>query len=185
MFASVAGCGVSQEEGRKLPSHYDDSLTDDRAVLEVALCDFAAWKGPTFGELEGVLALDPLSAEPIYRTLSDTRQIIEPISDLVSDELILAFLERNAVRSDATSLVSGTPWARIYTAGEESRLNGILLDGAKALGSISMPGFNAGRSRALVQFNHSWSIHRAVVTFALSKQDGTWKIQGRYQTVFL
>ena len=184
-FAAVGGCADPRDEGKKPGPHFDDLVADDRAVFEVVLEDFAAWKDATFGVQEGVLALDPLSAELVYRNLADTRQSIAPITNVVSDELIEAFLKRNKSRIDVTSLVARLPSVRSFTRPDKSGFFEVAPDGAKAIGSISMPGFDPGRTRAMVQINHSWSIHGAVVTYVLSKQDGTWKIQARDQQVFL
>jgi len=184
-LAALASCADSRDEGRSAELDADQLAADDRAVLEVALADFGAWKEATFGIQDGVLALGTRSTNLIYHTLPDTRQLIEPITAAVSDELIDAFLKRNAVQSDVASLVASSPWIRIYPPIDNSEFWPIPPDGAKAVGSIALPGFSADHTRALVQINHSWSIHGAIVTYVLSKQDGTWTIQAKDQQVFL
>jgi len=184
-FAAASSCAGPRDEGEKPGLNGDEPVADDRVVFEVVLKDFAAWKEATFGVQEGFLALDPLSTELVYRTSADTRQSIAPITNVVNDDLVEAFLERNKVQTDVTSLVARSPWVRIFTPPDESSFLEVPPNGAKALGSISMPGFNPGRTRAMVQISHSWSIHSAVVTYVLSKEDGTWKIQARDQQVFL
>jgi len=184
-FAVLASCSDSRDEGRSADLDADTLAADDRAVLEVALADFGAWKEATFGIQDGVLALGARSTNLIDQTLPDTRQLIEPITDVVSDELIVAFLKRNAVQGDVTSLVASSQWARIYPPVDDSEFWPIPPDGAKAVGSIALPGFNANRTHALVQINHSWSIHGTIVTYVLSRQDGAWTIQAKDQQVFL
>jgi hypothetical protein len=185
ILLAVASCVDSRNVDQTSTPHPDQTATDDRAVLEVVLGDFANWNDATFGNQAGVLALNPLSADLNYRTVPDTRRLVSRISDLVSDDLIVALLERNLVQTDLTSLVAGSKWVRIYTPPRDFDIFPALPDGAKALGSVSLPGFSPDGTSALVQINHSWSIHGAVVTYVLSKHGGNWEIRGRDQTVFL
>ena len=147
--------------------------------------DFANWKQATFGELEGVLELEPDSEANPNATAQEVRSLAPEIQNHLDNDVVDAFIERNRSAAPVASLFSGSRWARLrrptpnhsYTFGPP--------DGAKAIGRLALPGFNADGSRALVQIHHSWSIHGAVVTYVLSREQGKWKVVAQDQAVFL
>jgi hypothetical protein len=157
----------------------------DKAVIAVVLEDFANWKEATFGELEGVLELKPDSLANPDETAQNVRALASEITDHLDSEAVDAFVERNRSAAPVASLISGSQWARLRppTAADTYSLGPP--DGAKAVGYLTLPGYSADRSRALVQIRHSWSMHGAVVTYVLSREQGHWKIVARDQAVFL
>jgi hypothetical protein len=157
---------------------------DDRAIVGVVLRDFGGWKEATFGELEGVLLLDPVSRAD-HLSVGDVRSLARNISDQISNDLIEAFIERNRSAISIASLVSGSSWARLREPTKEDTYPPNLPKDAKAIGSLTLPGISGDGDRALVMIRHSWSIHSAVVTYVLAKQSGAWRITARDQAVFL
>ena len=157
---------------------------EDRAIVAVALHDFASWKEATFGELEGVLLLDPTS-QADHLSVADVRSLSRNISNQIGNDLVEAFLKRNQSAVSVAPLVSGSAWARLRAPSEEDTYPPNLPKGAKATGSLTLPGISADGARALVMIRHSWSIHSAVVTYVLSKQSGVWRVTARDQAVFL
>lgn len=158
---------------------------DDKQVISVALRDFANWKGATFGNLEGVLELDPQSNTDLSGSADAVRSWARNVSSQVNDELIGAFIRRNQSAVPIAGLIAGCPWARIREAPSKDELPWNLPKGAKAMGSLTVPGFSSDRHRALLLIKHSWSIHGAIVTYVLSRQSGAWKVVARDQAVFL
>lgn len=181
----AASCSEPHELVQSPSTDGPSQATDDQAVVSVVPHDFAEWKEVTFGNRDGMLALDPFSTELSSQTLLDIRKLIRPISGEVSDKLIAAFLERNKSMATIAPLVVGSPWARIETSARDDEPFPKLPDWAKATGSLTMPGFNANRTQALIQISHSWSIHGAVITYVLSNRDGKWRIDAKDQAVFL
>ena len=185
LVATMAvGCAEPPDLGQHSVSRSNQLAADDQAVIDAVLRDFAGWKEATFGNREGILAIDLYSANLPYRTLPDMRQLLAGPSNAVSDELIVAFLERNEMKTTIAPLVAASRWARIDISADDTDIFREVPDWAKAFGSVSMPGFSPDRTRALIQINHSWSIHGAVVTYVLTKQDDIWKVENRNQAVF-
>jgi hypothetical protein len=158
----------------------------DKAVIAVVLKDFANWKEVTFGELDGVLVLEPDSEANPDATPEDIRSLASEISEELDDEVVATFIVRNRSAAPVTSLFAGLPWARLQQpAAKEATFSFVPPDGAKAVGSLTLPGFSKDGSQALVQIHHSWSMHGAVVTYLLSKKNDTWQVVARDQAVFL
>lgn len=157
----------------------------DAAVIAAALEDFANWKDVTFGELEGVLELESSSSADPHATVGDIKALAPEISGQLDDEIVSAFIVRNRSPLSMASLFSGSRWARPQPPGSKNIYRFGPPDGAKAVGSLTLPGYSADGSKALIQIHHSWSIHGAVVTYVLSKNDGTWRVVARDQAVFL
>ena len=179
-FLAVAliSCGESPQVPETPP-------TDDTAIVEVVLRDFANWEDVTFGNLKGVLALDPVSADMSEATFEGTQSQASNISDHLSKDLIEAFLKRNRSTTSIASLVEGSQWARIYQLPPESSYMAPPPQWAKATGALTLPGYSRDRSRAFLKLHHSWSIHLAVVTYVLEMRDGTWRIVAKDQAVYL
>jgi hypothetical protein len=157
----------------------------DKAVIAVVLEDFANWKEATFGELEGVLEVKPdLLADP-DGTAQNVRALATEITNHLDSEAVDAFVERNRSAAPVAPLISGSQWARPRQPTAPDTFSFGPPDGAKAIGSLTLPGYSADGSRALVQIHHSWSMHGAVVTYVLSREQGHWKVVARDQAVFL
>jgi hypothetical protein len=159
---------------------------DDRQVVSVALQDFAAWKEATFGELSGVLEVDADSTAEPKLSPEDMASLAPNIASHLDAELIAAFIRRNKSAAPVAELIAGSPFARIRDPQASEDLFPNLPKGAKAVGSLTLPGFSADGLRALLQLHHSWSIHGATVTYVLSRgKDGAWHVVARDQAVFL
>ena len=170
----LAACGLADKAPRP-------GLADDRAVVAAALADFVAWKEVTYGKHEGILSVDPLSAAWPDATAQYVRAHASELEDQLGNELVEAFVERNRIAAPITPLLPDPAWAHAPNASTWPRIP----EGAKATGSLSLPGYSADGSRALLQIHHSWSIHGAIVTYVLTKKDGAWTVTGRAQIVFL
>lgn len=157
----------------------------DKEVIAVVLEDFANWKEATFGELEGVLELKPDSLANPDGTAQNVRALASEITDHLDNEAVDAFVERNRSAAPVASLISGSQWARLRQPAAADTYSLGPPDGAKAVGYLTLPGYSADGSRALVQIRHSWSMHGAVVTYVLSREQGHWKVVARDQAVFL
>jgi hypothetical protein len=157
----------------------------DRAIIAVVLEDFGKWKEATFGELEGVLELRPDSDANPDATPQEIKSLAAEIPGHLDDDVVEAFIERNKSAVPVTPLFSGSQWARPQQPSSDDSVMFGPPDGAKAVGSLTMPGISADGSRALVQIHHSWSMHGAVVTYVLSNKTGTWQVEARDQAVFL
>lgn len=181
LFAVLATALVSNSH-RALSAN---NAEEDRAIIAVVLQDFANWKDVTFGDLEGVLELDPLSGADPDASADSIRSWSNKISKQVGDDLIEAFIERNRSAVPIAPLISGSPWARLRQPRPKHAYPWDLPKGAKATGSLTLPGISADGARALILIRHSWSIHGAVVTCLLSKERGVWHIAAKDQAVFL
>jgi hypothetical protein len=179
LVATLISC--DQDRGRSLPA---DPETD-RAVIAVVLKDFAGWKGATFGNLEGLLELDSNSKANPDETPEEVKSLAPEISNELDKNLVAAFLQRNKSAAPVGSLISGSPWARLRQPASRDIEPPELPEGAKAIGSLTLPGLSENGARALIQIHHTWSIHGAVVTYVLSKEQGSWRVVARDQTVFL
>ncbi len=181
-FAIMALALVTCAKAREAVDH---RTSEDKAVIAVVLKDFAHWKEATFGNLEGFLELDPLSDARSDATARDVKSLLPEIAEKISDDLVAAYIERNKVAVPVTALIADSPWARIRKPASKDAAPWNLPAGAKATGSLSLPGYSADGSKALILINHSWSIHGAIVTYVLSKQGDRWDIVARDQAVFL
>lgn len=161
------------------------TAANDRAIVAVVLQDFANWKDVTFGRLEGVLELNPMSDAEDHASGEAIRSWARNIPDQVKDDLIKAFIQRNRSAVPIAPLISGARGARLRQPTPDHELPPALPEGAKAIGSLTLPGVSADGTRALILIRHSWSIHDAVVTYVLSKQGGIWKIAAKDQIVFI
>jgi hypothetical protein len=157
----------------------------DRAIIATVLKDFANWKEATFGELEGVLELEQTSMANPDATQEGIRSLAREASAQLSDDVIANFIERNKSAVSVTALFSDMPWARVRQPPSKDTYEWELPKGAKARGSLTLPGLSADRKHALIQIHHSWSIHGAFVTYALSFKNGSWQVSARGQAVFL
>jgi hypothetical protein len=157
---------------------------NDKAIIAVALQDFANWKDVTFGNLEGVLELDPVS-DTSLASRDAIRSWSAHISNQVGDDLIDALIRRNKTPVSIGPLISDSRWARLRDWKKEDAYVRNLPKDAKAVGSLTLPGISADGLRALVLIHHSWSIHGAVVTYVLSKQSGAWIVTAKDQAIFL
>jgi hypothetical protein len=157
----------------------------DKAVIAAVLEDFANWKEVTFGELEGVLELKPDSLANPDGTAQGVKALASEITDQLDDEAVAAFVERNRAAVPVASLFAGSRWARVRPPTATDAYSLGPPDGAKAVGYLTLPGYSADGSRALLQIRHSWSMHGAVVTYVLSREQGHWKVVARDQAVFL
>ena len=157
----------------------------DRAIVAAALKDFVNWKEATFGELEGVIELEQNSMANAEATPQTIRSLAHEASAKLSDDVIASFIERNKSPTVVTPLFSETPWARPKQPSSEDVYDWELPKGAKAKGSLTLPGLSADRKHALIQIHHSWSMHSAIVTYALSFENSGWQISARGQAVFL
>jgi hypothetical protein len=159
-------------------------IADDSAIADVVLKDFAEWKEATFGEQPGVLAVAPTSMAQPDLTPEQVVNLAPNIRGQVTPELAAAFVEKNKVATPVASLLAGTRWAEVRTI-EAAADRRDLPPGIKAIGHFALPGINAAGTSALIQISHTWSIHGALVTYVLTKEQGTWRIAARDQTVFL
>jgi hypothetical protein len=157
----------------------------DRAVITAALRDFAGWKDVTFGELEGVLELSPSSEANPDATIENVKSLALNIEGDLDKEIVTSFIERNKSTVSIAHIVSELPWSRLEKPNSSDTYTFAPPDGAKARGSLTMPGYSADRSKALLQIHHSWSMHGAIVTYVLSNKTGTWQVTARDQVVFL
>jgi hypothetical protein len=156
---------------------------DDSAIAEVVLKDFAEWKEATFGEQPGVLAVAPATMAQPDLTAEQVVDLAPNIRAKVTHELAAAFVERNRVATPVSSFLGGTRWAEVRPIDTTADPRD-LPPGIKASGHIALPGINPDDTSALVQISHTWSIHGAVVTYVLSKEQGEWRIVARDQAVF-
>ena len=171
----LAACGLADQPPRP-------DLADDRAVVAAALADFVAWKDVTYGKHEGILSVDPVSAAWPEATAQIIREQASELEDPLENGLVEAFVERNRIAAPITPLLPDPAWAHAPNAASTWPR---IPEGAKATGSLTLPGYSADGSRALLQIHHSWSIHGAIVTYVLTKKDGAWTVTGRAQIVFL
>lgn len=158
---------------------------DDRAIVTIALQDFFHWDEATFGHLQGALAVKAKTQSSSGGTVEELRDLAPNIRARISDEVAKAYLERNKVAVRSADLVKDSPWVRLLPANKQNATAFDLRPNAKAVGSFTLPGIDVTGTEALIQIHHSWSIHGAIVTYVLAKQDGTWRIVARDQTVFL
>jgi hypothetical protein len=160
---------------------------DESQVVSVALQDFAGWKEATFGDLSGILVVDANSQAEPKLDLEGMRSLAPNVPSYVDAELVDAFLRRNRTSVPVAALIAGSPWVRVGEASTRQELfPDNLPKGAKALGSLTLPGFSADGLRALLLIHHSWSIHGATVTYVLSRtKGGAWRVIARDQAVFL
>jgi hypothetical protein len=124
-------------------------------------------------------------APEINEVSEEVQNLLPHLSERISNELAVAWIERNKVATPVAELIADSPWARIRTSKEEDVAWWQLPPGAKARGQLTLPGYSIGGSYALVTLHHSWSIHSAFVTYVLSKNEGRWEIVARDQTVYL
>jgi len=157
---------------------------DDRAIMEVALKNFANWKKATFGEQSGVLAIAPASLAQPELKVERVKSLAPEIRVHVTDELAAAFVQRNTAGLPITSVVAGSPWVKVRPTDSNADPRD-LPPGVKATGYITWPGISSDGASAIVQFHHTWSVHGAIVTYFLVKEGGTWHVVARDQTVFL
>ena len=157
----------------------------DKAVIALVLEDFANWKEVTFGELEGVLELKPDSLANPDGTAQGIKVLASEIADQLDDEAVVAFVERNRSTVPVASLFAGSRWVRVRPPNVTDTYSLGPPEGAKAVGYLTLPGYSADGLRALLQIRHSWSMHAAVVTYVLSREQGHWKVVARDQAVFL
>src|SRR4051812_22727785 len=88
------------------------TVEDDRAVIEVALKDFSKWKGATFGKFEGVLAVEERTLAQPDATAEDVLATASNIRKKISTATALAFAERNRTAQSIAEMVRGSPWAQ-------------------------------------------------------------------------
>jgi hypothetical protein len=158
------------------------SAETDRAVIAAVLADFSHWENAVFGRLEGVILVDAFSPANPQATPDGIRSVAPNITAQMTDDLVESFVDRNRSAVPIAPLLKRSEWARIRESPEPTWE---MPKGVKATGSISLPGYSADESRALVQLHHSWSIHGAVVTYVLLKKNGAWRVVSRDQVVFL
>ncbi len=112
VVVSLAGCGERHDAVGASPA-------EDQAVISVVLEDFAHWQEATFGDLEGILELDPHTrAEPDW-TVNTVRSLADEHADKVSDKLATAFLTRNRAACPVAELVGNSRWARVRAPDQE------------------------------------------------------------------
>jgi hypothetical protein len=185
LFFSVAisvlaliGCNAGHGENKV-------SGNEDRAVILVALQNFSEWDEATFGELKGVLSVSPETSAPKDLSVESVRREAPRIADAFEDGLAAAFVARNRTAVSAAPLTDDSTWAQALPEDWEPNTGNLPPKGAKATGSITLPGFSDDRTRALLQVQHSWSIHGATVTYVLEKKGGHWQVAARDQEVYL
>jgi hypothetical protein len=158
---------------------------DDGQVISVAVQDFANWKGATFGDREGILEVDAETKADPNGTANAVKSWAHNIAGRIDNDLIDAFVRRNRSGQPVAALITGSAWVRIREPGSQNDFPWDLPKGAKAVGTLTLPGFSSDGSRALLLIHHTWSIHGAIVTYVLSKQGGVWHVVARDQVVFL
>jgi hypothetical protein len=178
-FLLLAACGTPSAPTPVAPD-------DDKLVVSAALQDFSSWTEATFGELSGVLEVDADSKAEPKLSAQDVKDLAPNIASHLDAELVDAFIRRNRSAIPVTALIAGSAFARIRAPQNSDDPFPNLPKGAKAVGSLTLPGFSADGLRALLQLHHSWSIHGATVTYVLSRdKGGAWHVIARDQAVFL
>ena len=175
---SIAGCNGGRDTRESLSN-------EDRAVILVALEDFAVWDQATFGNLKGVLSVASQTAAPKDLSVESVRREASRIDDAFDDGLAAAFVARNQSAVSSTPLIVNSSWAQKLPENWEYNSGRLPPVGAKATGWITLPGFNNDRTRALLQVRHSWSIHGATITYVLERTDGHWRVAARDQEIYL
>lgn len=158
---------------------------NDALVVAVVLQDFGNWKEATFGELEGVLALDAQSHKLPYSDVAGVLAVAKSAAAHIDEALAQAYVTRNQAPVPIDSLVSRSRWARIRPPPPTDRPDWDLPNWAKATGSLGLPGYSTDGQRAMLQLHHSWSMHGAIVTYVLALKEGQWVVVVRDQAVFL
>lgn len=184
LLAFTATTLISCDQNQDHKQQHQNPETD-RTVIATALKDFAGWKEVTFGELEGVLELSPSSEANPDATLENVKSLALNIEGHLDKEIVTSFIERNKSTVSIAPIVSGLPWSRLEKPNSSDTYTFAPPNGAKARGSLTMPGYSTDRSKALLQIHHSWSMHGAVVTYVLSNKTGTWQVTARDQIVYL
>jgi hypothetical protein len=158
--------------------------SEDRLVLAAAIADFGSWKEVTFGNLEGYLALEVESYSAEDLKADDVLGLAPNIRASIAPALAAAYAIRNRSKVNVRRLFEGLPGARVYDPSKQE-YPWQRPKGSKAVGSVGLPGYSANGSQAILQIQHSWSIHSAVVTYVLERTEGTWHVVARDQSVFL
>jgi hypothetical protein len=161
------------------------SADDDRAVWAAALQAFWKWDDVTFGKLKGVLAVEPNSYAYPNLTAKSVRDMAPQIQKNVSDQLCNAYAARNHTSVPIYTLIKGMTGFQKYDPSQDPHIPSLRPIGAKAIGSVGLPAYSTDGKTALLEIEHSWSIHGAVVTFVLKKERGIWRVVARDQRVFL
>ena len=160
------------------------SVTDERAILAVVLENFAKWDKATFGEQTGVLEVASSTRAQPELNSERVMHLARNIRAQVTEELAVAFVQRNLAAAPVASLTSGSRWVKLRDTKDPFGDLRDLPAGVKAVGYLTLPGIAPSGDAALVQLNHSWSIHGAIVTYILAKTDAGWKVVARDQMVF-
>jgi hypothetical protein len=166
-------------------SHEQGAVPDiatDRAVIAAALADFVQNNSRLLGRTPGTILLDPMSQANPETTAEDVRAYAPEITVALSADLVDSFVERNRSPASIAPMISGSEWASLR-GGEKPTWD--LSPGVKISGALTLPGYSADGSRALLQFLHSWSIHTAIETYVLHRKNGVWTVEAKDQLVFL
>jgi hypothetical protein len=158
--------------------------TEERAILAVVLENFTKWDKATFGEQTGVLEV--ASSTRAQPELNSGRVIYlaRNIRAQVTEELAVAFVRRNRTAAPVAALTIDSRWVKVRDTKDPFAELRDLPAGVKAVGYLTVPGIASSGDAALVQLNHSWSIHGAIVTYVLAKTGDGWKVVARDQMVF-
>jgi hypothetical protein len=158
--------------------------SQEREIVAVALENFAKWDKATFGEQTGVLEVASSTRAQPELNSGRVMYLARNIRTQVTEELAVAFVQRNRAAAPVAELTSGSQWVKVRDTKDSFGDLRDLPAGVKAVGYLTLPGIAPGGDAALVQLNHSWSIHGAIVTYILAKTDAGWKVVARDQMVF-
>lgn len=157
----------------------------DRAIVAIVLQDFVRWDDATFGRLKGVLAIKQRTISRRDETVEGIRALAPNIRSKISDSIARAHLSRNTISVNTAEVVRDSAWVKLMPENQQNAFPFTLPPNVKAEGSFTLPGIGNNGTRAIIQIHHSWSIHGAIVTYVLSKKNGTWQVIARDQAVFL
>lgn len=159
----------------------------DREIATIVLADFKNWKDVTFGNFEGVLEVQELTRANPTLTQEDVMLLANEVAHHLNKEAIRSFIKRNEIAQPVDALILGVNdvLLRKQTVVDGYEYEMSLPDGVKSTGSLTMPGYGEKGLFAMIQINHRWGEHGAIVTYALSKKSGKWQIIGRGQIVFI
>ncbi len=160
------------------------TLDTDRAVFTAALAHFERWKGVTFGQLTGVLEVELSTEVNPNATTKSVRALAQNISPFLESSLIESFIARNKASVSISPFILGLPSIRLRQKFTDEKHSYGPPVGAKAIGSLTLPGYSKNGFLALLQIRHSWSEHLAIVTYVLANKKGNWVILARTQVVY-
>ena len=157
--------------------------TRDRQVLSVAVADFIGWEGATFGKLKGSFGVRVTTTADSNPSASSMRIECPRQTTGVDSPLVTAYFERNQKSVPVERLIHGLPFLELYSPPAGVQAGPSMPTRFKAVGSVTLPGYSADGTRALLTLRHSWSVHAAVITYVLRKQGARWGVLCRNQTV--